>query len=430
MDQPLSEFDRGQFEAVIRGVRTVLQKRINHTAQSARFNHVDILSIGEDHVFVIHRNLLLQDINDYLSGSRAGLQRVFINVDYRLAKPELMPNNRYKAMEDYIRQVLLPEIQHRIEFWDDAELVSNQLPVPDKKELSLVTLTGWMLSYPVNYVLPCNATRRYQRWLAYQEQQKQSSSQDNINYSYDDYDNGYDSDSEDSNNNNDNKDKDNGDDGDDDDDQDSGRNCLANQVLVVTRVHLDPNPNIDGLRNHCLLSFSYPAELAERWADPSAQSPESPLSPAMPQREKDMHDRGLVPEDQISLGGIDSDRGEEEDEKEEKDDGAKEKQDKEGQDEQQQQGEEAEPEYEPMPGAYEPMKYCSHRITTTAPIPRKKLPRSSTFRGDKPLQFSNPDICAAGRTFLHQIHTRFQKQKLWQSWEVGQESVTLPVVAI
>ncbi|KAF8927872.1 hypothetical protein BGZ52_003990 [Haplosporangium bisporale] len=300
-------------------------------------------------------------------------------------------------MEDYIRQVLLPEVRHRIESWNDAEVASNQLPVPNKKELSLVTLTGWMLSYPVNYVLPCNATRRYQRWLAYQQQQQIAAGED----AADGHDNGYDSDTEDQN------EDEVGDDNDDDDN--SGRNCLANQVLVVTRVYLEPNNEVEGLQNYCLLSFSYPAELAERWVDPSAPSPESPLSPARPQRERDVEAHGLVPEDQISLGGID-----------------KYDSDHEPCQQQEQEDQEAEPEYEPMPGAYES---CSRRTRTTAPILPKKLPRSSTFH-DKPLPFSNPDIQAAGRTFLHQFHTRFQKQAVWQSWEVGQESVTLPVVAM
>ncbi|KAF9391383.1 hypothetical protein CPC16_004382 [Podila verticillata] len=427
MTQHATDIEQGYFEASLRAVRHVLQKRINQAAQislandilciavglrsaslidqlylnkndidrfQSLFHHANLLSIGEDHVFIIHRQLLLQDIQDYLSGSSLGLQRVFINVDYRLAKPEVVI---CRAMEDYIRQVLLPEVRHRIESWNDAEVASNQLPVPNKKELSLVTLTGWMLSYPVNYVLPCNATRRYQRWLAYQQQQQIAAGED----AADEHDNGYDSDTEDQN------EDEVGDDNDDDDN--SGRNCLANQVLVVTRVYLEPNNEVEGLQNYCLLSFSYPAELAERWVDPSAPSPESPLSPARPQRERDVEAHGLVPEDQISLGGID-----------------KYDSDHEPCQQQEQEDQEAEPEYEPMPGAYES---CSRRTRTTAPILPKKLPRSSTFH-DKPLPFSNPDIQAAGRTFLHQFHTRFQKQAVWQSWEVGQESVTLPVVAM
>ncbi|KAF9310762.1 hypothetical protein BG003_008137 [Podila horticola] len=437
MTRPVTDIEKGHFDASLRAVRFVLGKRINIAAQislandilciavglrsaslidqlylnkndidrfQSLFHHANLLSIGEDHVFIIHRQLLLQDIQDYLSGSSQGLQRVFINVDYRLAKPEVMPNNRYRAMEDYIRQVLLPEVRHRIESWNDAEVTYNQLPVPNKKELSLVTLTGWMLSYPVNYVLPCNATRRYQRWLAYQQQQQQSTTD------ADGHDNGYDSDTEEQDEKT-TRDEDE----DEDEDEDSGRNCLANQVLVVTRIHLEPNSEVEGLHNHCLLSFSYPAELAERWVDPSALSPESPLSPARPQRERDVEAQGLVPEDQISLGGIDKYDSDHEPSQQEQ--------------EEQDQDQEAEPEYEPMPGAYEPCPR-TNKVRTTAPIPARRLPRSSTFRSDKQLPFSNPDICAAGRTFLGQFHTRFQKQAVWQSWEVGQESVTLPVVAM
>ncbi|KAF9406279.1 hypothetical protein BGZ94_003173, partial [Podila epigama] len=312
--------------------------------KSARFNHLDMISIGEDHVFIIHRELLIQDIRDYLTGSSQGLHRVFVNVDYRLDQPEIMPNNRHRALESYIQDTLLPEVQHRIDSWNNAEVSTRQLPLPNKKELSLVTLTGWMLSYPINYVPPCKATRQYQRRQRNSQQQRQHSKKTEestaLSSSDDDQDEtGYDSDTEDDS------------DQDSDEDDDNGRNCLANQVLVVTRVYLDPNTNIIGLNRHCLLSFSYPAELAARWVSPlGAPSPESPLLLTRPQDDQ-----------RVSFLRI--------------------------------------------------------------KFPLKELE-------NKPLPFSDPDIGAAGRSFLSQFHTRFQKQRIWASWEVGQESVTLPVVAM
>ncbi|KAF9376445.1 hypothetical protein CPB97_010810, partial [Podila verticillata] len=122
MIQHATAIEQGHFDGALRAVRFVLQKRINQAAQTSLandilciavglrsaslidqlylnkndidrfqslFHHANLLSIGEDHVFIIHRQLLLQDIQDYLSGSSLGLQRVFINVDYRLAKPEV-----------------------------------------------------------------------------------------------------------------------------------------------------------------------------------------------------------------------------------------------------------------------------------------------------------------------------------------------------
>ncbi|KAF9558873.1 hypothetical protein EC968_006798 [Mortierella alpina] len=272
--------ESGSFEAAMRIIRLALQDRINHTAQttlandilctavglrsaslvdqlflndndvariesifhhSSRFNQLDLLSIGQDHVFIIHRELLLQDIYDFLSYSPKGLQRVFVNVDYRLPQPEIIPGNRYRPLEDYLREVLLPEIKHRIATWDEAERVCRRLEIP--VTLSMVTLVGWLSSYPVNYVHP---TRERP------EKRKLEASNDENN------------------------------DEDDDDDQDCGRNCLANQLLILTSVQLEPSETVTGLKDHLMMSFSYPAELAERFMDRSLLSPESPCSPCEP----------------------------------------------------------------------------------------------------------------------------------------------------
>ncbi|KAF9199155.1 hypothetical protein BGZ49_010763 [Haplosporangium sp. Z 27] len=364
--------DSCYFEDAIGAVRLVLQKRINHAAQislandilcitaglrsaslvdqlylnendinriqsifhhSASFNHLDLLSIGEDHVFIINRQMLLQDIHDYLSGSTKGLQRVFVNVDYHLSQPEIMPSNRYKALEDYIRDILLPEIQYRIKAWDQADQPYHPLPVPTK--LSLVTLTGWLLSYPINYVFPAYGRRRFSSGS--------EESSDGKNHQ----------------------------DEDDDDEQDSGRNALANQPLVVTRVKLQPNKNVEGLSDHCMLSFSYPSELAERTMDRSSVTPPSPLSPAV---ESDEYGFGVEVQNNNNN-------------KNNKD---------------------------------------SNGNVELSP----RLPSSESFDVDRPLPFNNPDICAAGRSFLTLLHNRFQKQTIWKAWEVGQQTVVLPVVAM
>ncbi|KAF9942831.1 hypothetical protein BGZ67_009925 [Mortierella alpina] len=362
--------DNSYFEDALSIVRVVLQKRINHAAQisltndilciaaglrsaslvdqlylsekdvgriqsifhhSSRFNHLDLISIGEDHVFITHRQLLLQDIQDYLSNSSTGLQRVFVNVDYHLAQPEIMPGNRYKALEDYIHDILLPDVQDRIENWDQAEHTYQALPVPQR--LSLVTLTGWLLSYPITYVLP-----------GHSRQSSYSSTpglDDAIMC----------------------------DEGEEDEEQDNGRNALANQALVVTRVQLEPNEKIEGLREHCMLSFSYPSELAERCMDRSTPTPPSPLSPVV---ERDEY------------------------------------------------------RFESTTG--EPAGNAADTVHSGDLSPR--LPCSEAFDQNRPLPFSNPDICAAGRSFLTELHSRFQKQSIWSTWQVGQQTVVLPVVAM
>ncbi|KAG0008165.1 hypothetical protein BGZ80_003783, partial [Entomortierella chlamydospora] len=299
---------------------------------SARFNQLDLLCIGEDHVFIIHRQMLLQDINDYLSGSTKGLHRVFVNVDYRLSQPEIMPLNRYKVMEDYIRDVLLPEVQYRIKSWDQAERSYRPLAVPTTH--SLVTLTGWLLSYPINYVLPVRGSRL-------------SNGSDDSTGAWCDED--------------------------DDDEQDNGRNALANQALVVTRVILQPGESPEGLGEHCMLSFSYPSELAERCMDRSVVTPPSPLSPAVEANEYCFDEN----------------------------DGKSNKSNS---------------------------KSNGNKNGNSDLSPR--LPNSESFDINRPLPFNNPDICAAGRSFLTLLHNRFQKQSIWKGWEVGQETVILPVVAM
>ncbi|KAF9957700.1 hypothetical protein BGZ72_001510 [Mortierella alpina] len=505
--------DKDSFEAAMRIIRLSLQDRINHTAQTAlandilctavglrsaslidqlflnendvarieslfhhasRFNQLDLLSIGQDHVFVIHRELLLQDIYDFLSYSPKGLQRVFVNVDYRLPQPEIIPGNRYKPLEDYLREVLLPEIKLRIATWDEAERVPRPLEVP--VTLSMVTLVGWLSSYPVNYVHPTRE-RPEKRKL--------------------------DVDNESNDDNND----------DDDDDQDCGRNCLANQLLVLTSVQLEPSETINGLKDHLMMSFSYPAELAERFMDRSLLSPESPCSPCEPQEAripetgalrnvlegdgpKSQPDDDDDDDDQEFVDASDAEFTDPEAEPEEDDSSSNTRAQESVMSSsstknpsplqisvttatatvpattvatsptattgticlpdchpdcmpgsltetttpslQTQFHPQLQPQPQPNSSKQRPLQGRPRSHTYAHPEkprvlsrPRsRRLPSSASYDQNKPLPFNNPDILAAGRSFLHQLHTRFQKQTVWKAWEVGQEKVTLPVVAM
>ncbi|KAG0209671.1 hypothetical protein BGX33_005395 [Mortierella sp. NVP41] len=351
--------DTGYFEEALGIVRHALHGRINHTAQtsfandilcvaaelrsavlieqlylnpndieriqsmfhhSLRFNHLDLLSIGDDHIFIIHRELLLEEINTYFSGSEQGLHHVFINVDYLLPQPEILEGSRYEPLDKYLRRHLLPDLQMRIQCWDQAEMCYRPLPTPDQvsattsetetaavaatgdddddldEDFSMVTLSGWLKGYPVNYVLPttakmmarkraARALKRQERLLASQRkaatklphhQQKQQQQQQEemegdqvlpttatttashgsseCSTCVDDGDvsdgEGYDQGTT--------EDKDEEDD-EEEEEEDSSHNSLANRLLVLTEINLSANESVRGLRDHCLLSFSYPA---------------------------------------------------------------------------------------------------------------------------------------------------------------------------
>ncbi|KAG0206217.1 hypothetical protein BGX28_002313 [Mortierella sp. GBA30] len=426
--------EKGHFETAMRIIRTVLQDRINLTAQTAlanavglrsaslvdqlflsendvtrmqsmfhhssRFNQLDLLGIGQDHVFVIHRELLLQDIYDYLSSSPKGLQRVFVNVDYRLSQPEIIPGNRYKPLEEYIRDTLLPEIKFRIDTWNEAERCNRPLDIP--ATLSLVTLVGWLSSYPVNYVHPTRLkTERNQDEAASESSLGKESS------------------------------KASGDMGeDDDDDQDSGRNCLANQLLVLTSVQLEPSETVDGLKDHLMMRFSYPSELAEKFMDRSLLSPESPCSPQQAPSPV-VEDRDDVP---FRINQGEEDVEEEDDDEDEFVDASDAEFTEPDAEQDADLGQLNTQEIPVSIGGMKPSPLKDSVLATAAVSavrghPRR-LPSSASYDKDRPLPFNNPDILAAGRSFLHQLHTRFQKQSVWKAWEVGQEKVIFPVVAI
>ncbi|KAK3830289.1 MAG: hypothetical protein J3R72DRAFT_478895 [Linnemannia gamsii] len=403
---PALAVDTGYFDAALRIVNIALHGRINQTAQTSlandilcvaaglrsaalieqlylnpndieriqsmfhhttRFHHLDLLSIGDnDHIFIIHRALLLQDIHDYLSGSEQGLRRVFVNVDYLLSQPEILPGKRYEPLDKYLQEHVLPDLQMRIQCWDQAELCYLPLPAPDQHRgdstmigvdetttattattgtetavatdddtgLSMVTLSGWLLGYPVNYVLPTiarmkarkRAARTLKRrervltrqrkaaakLLRHQQQQQQqamdsddqvlpttaigtgiggvvddsadcSSCGDDGNMSDDEgdgdkYTQGHDQ-----------ANVEEEDDDENEEDEDSSHNSLANRVLVLTQINLSANEDVHGLQDHCLLSFNYPSALLDRtvpammkgveMSTTSAQLPTAPASP-------------------------------------------------------------------------------------------------------------------------------------------------------
>jgi len=258
-------------------------------------------------------------------------------------------------------------------------------------------------------------------------------------------------------------------DDDDDDDDNAGRNCLANQALVVTRVQLEPSDTIDGLRDHCLLSFSYPAELAERFTSRDQPTPNSPLTPSAPGSPTLSSAAALEVDKDLGLDGNDfnneADNDDADDDEfvdalssEEEEDAMK--------------GEENNSTSK-IPSRRRSSVGASSKLTSeerarrsSASVPfsldkssqQRASPEdrsfeqqdrdpstccntndvdgirrgsnSATYDENKEFPFSDPDICAAGRSFLHQLHSRFQKQTVWKTWQVGQQTVTLPVVAV
>ncbi|KAF9972514.1 hypothetical protein BGZ73_004354 [Actinomortierella ambigua] len=387
---------------------------------SQRFRHLDLLSIGDDHVFVVHRALLMQDIQDYLSGSNKYLLRVFVNVDYRLSKPAMIPDNRCIPLEDYIANVLRPEIELRIQTWDDAERRRPPLPAP--RNVSLVTLTGWMLTYPIIYVIPKTSRRASTKAYHYEDVGHSEEVDDDV------------------------------DEGEEEDNDLLGRNCLANQPLVVTRVTLEPNCEIIGLQEHAFMSFSFPADLdppPNVECDDGYHRASRPPSQDFSQQQTRTNSGGRHPSrtnststqdsvysssssiesatSPLTITSADCERFYPDDDVIESavlsprlsdgsDGGAKKQQ----------------------PSAKTPNVSAEVSPTTN----KTRLASTDSDRVVQQAGRENEceqvdedveqEVCvfAAGRSFLHQLHVRFQQQKLWTNWQVGQETVTLPVVAM
>ncbi|KAF9164339.1 hypothetical protein DFQ26_001585 [Actinomortierella ambigua] len=387
--------DGSFYNAALTIVRQVLNRRINRNAQESLAR--------------VHRALLMQDIQDYLSGSNRYLLRVFVNVDYRLSKPAMIPGNRCVPLEDYVAHVLRPEIELRIQTWDEAEYQRPPLPVP--RNVSLVTLTGWMLTYPIIYVIPKSRRRTIAKA-----------------YHSDDGDHSEEVDDEEE----------------DEDNDLLGRNCLANYPLVVTRISLEPNSEIAGLQEHAFMSFSFPADLdppgnaecddgCHRGSRPPSQDFSS-LPPARTSSDgrHPLRTNSTSTQDSImsaestssplTITSADSERFYPDDDDIES----------------------AVLSPRPTNGSHVliPQPPAASAAAAAADAPRmndkkEQIAPTKTDRADQQAEqqeeaVEEQEVCvfAAGRSFLHQLHVRFQQQKLWTNWQVGQETVTLPVVAM
>ncbi|KAF9182086.1 hypothetical protein BGZ50_005131 [Haplosporangium sp. Z 11] len=445
----------GMFKAAMRIIRAALGKRINLSAQTALAN--DLLQIGTDYTYIIHRDLLLHDIQGYLSRSSKGRQQVFINADYRLSQPEILTDNRFRPLEEYVQNTLLPAIKVRIGSWDQAEQTHAVLPVPDT--FPMVTLNGWLSGCPVNYVLPMPSN------TPVHEEDKNPLAQLSI------YDR----------------------DGDEDEDE-QGRNCLGNQDLVVTTVQLEPSEHVEGLKDYSMMRFFYPANLAEKLMlspvlspatdltdssednserqdgrdddndddddndeyvdasdaeyvsstadnsagpmtnnDTTANQPslvQSPTSPTNASSTATALSTGaakvMATTDTICPPDCDPDcmpgffpiRSSPQYQRNQ-------------QVPQQQSNSQSRSEQYLQSSTPEPSPSSSSTSIINNIRPRlHRLPSSELFDLDMdyPLPFRNTDISAAGRSFLHQLHMRFREQTVWKAWEVGQETVNLPIV--
>ncbi|KAG0248131.1 hypothetical protein BG011_000447 [Mortierella polycephala] len=471
--------EKGIFKAAMRIIRSALDQRINLSAQTAlandilctavglrsaslvdqlflnqndveriqslfhhasRFNQLDLLCIGADYTYIIHRDLLLRDIQEYLSGSPKSRLQVFINADYRLSQPEIWPENRYRPLEEYVQNTLLPAIKFRIGTWGQAEQIHEVLPVPDT--FSMVTLNGWLSGCPVNYVLPVPSNTP-----ANGEDRDPLAQLSNH-------------------------------DGDGDEEEDvQGRNCLGSQDLVVTTVQLEPSEHVEELRDHSMMRFFYPANLAEKvMLSPvlaPATDPENPSEDDSERQEgRDDNDGEYVDASDVEYVSPKANNNAEPTTNKDTttsttnasstataiSTGAakatattdsiclsdcspdcmpgyspalsspQQQQQRNQQVPRQQSNSQSRSEHHLQSSTSESSS-SSSTVNNIRPRSRR-LPNSELFDLDLdyPLPFRNADISAAGRSFLHQLHMRFREQTVWKAWEVGQETVNLPIV--
>lgn len=72
----------------------------------------------------------------------------------------------------------------------------------------------------------------------------------------------------------------------------------------------------------------------------------------------------------------------------------------------------------------------NHFHCSEEPISRRSQEKERVEEDHEPLPQGHPEICAAGRSMLEVLHSRFQRQHIWSTWKVGQQTVTLPFVAL
>lgn len=486
-------------------------------------------------------------------------------------------------MDNYLKKHLLPDLEMRIQCWDQAELCYLPLPAPDHINdgdttmttatvdttpatteltpytettatdddpaglgLSMVTLLGWLLGYPVNYILPTTASmtvrkraartlkmqerallwqqrlaakllhHQQQQQYVQQQQQQHGMGEDQVlptvTASYDStdcstyIDDGYMSDDE--------GDYDNKygeplieEEYEEEEEEDSSHNSLANRLLVLTQVNLTANEDIHGLKDCCLFSFSYPSAILDRHSlattgaeisSPGGQLPTAPASPLWltgtgtnPSADQDMNPLetsllnsnsnaaqsysttmpgALPPTPPSALAVVPSQK----------------------------------PLYQAppsmnqhhtpshrhrQPSSRHPFDTTSdssssdntsfsspyyhhhhHRNTASARVRSRSRSRSQSpsrapssseidqyrfHRSEEtlyhhhqhqhcllhhrnhreeenrePLPQGHPEICTAGRSMLQILHSRFLRQSVWKTWQVDQQTVTLPVVAL
>ncbi|KAF9399837.1 hypothetical protein BGX21_005551 [Mortierella sp. AD011] len=430
------------FQDALQLIRTALDDRLNLSAQTTLanvltvkgFHNLGILTVGSnDNNFVIHRELLLQDIQEYLSHNPKSIRRLFIDVNHRLAKPEIIPGNRCLLLEEYVRDILKPEIESRVTSWRRSDFRRKRLPAPSK--ISNVTLTEWLLSYPIIYVLP-KTDAKVPKQQQQQERYPGSFPYETDNRKYERGDGGGDSDDE------------------EEDDEDAcGRNCLANRDLVVTNVRLEPNKDFEGLTDHSFISFSYPAHLAE-----FCQTIEFPPKPS-----------------ERTRGGIIGDGLDDDDDDVFVDASDVEHQSRSGSLDIPTPKKSLEPDCSPdsvhlsqnNPSVYPSDPYETHhyqpqpqsnsratrRILSEEPysllireqlsalkeklrllktVEHASIPVSDSSNHVES-EFTFPkseDVFTAGRSFLLQMHHRFKRQRVFKTWEVDQQTVNLPVVGL
>ncbi|KAG0001559.1 hypothetical protein BGZ79_004502 [Entomortierella chlamydospora] len=399
-------------------------------------HNLDILTIGSnDNNFVIHRGLLLQDIQEYLSHNPKSIRRLFVDVNHRLAKPEILPGNRCLLLEEYVRDILKPEIESRVTSCQREGFRRNRLPTPSK--ISNVTLTEWLLSYPIIYVLP--------KTCAMAPKQKQQQERYPGSFPYE-------------TGNGKHERGDGGDDGDDDEEEDDegacGRNCLADRDLVVTNVRLEPNKDVEGLTDHSMISFSYPAHLAE-----SCQTIEFPPKPSE-------RTRGGIIGDGIDDDGDDDVFVDASDVEYQSRSGSlnlstlKKPLEPDCFPDSVHLSQNNPPEHPSDPYKthhYQPQPQSNSRVTrrNLSEEPHSLLVREQLSALKEKLQLQKAvehasmpasdsynrvesespfpkreDVFTAGRSFLLQMHHRFKRQQVFKTWEVDQQTVNLPVVGL
>ncbi|KAF9106098.1 hypothetical protein BGX27_009321 [Mortierella sp. AM989] len=382
------------------------------------FHHLDILSVGDENNYIIHREHLLSDINEYLSFSTKGLRRLFVNVDYKLEKPEIMPGNRCPLLEDYVREVLKPEVESRVISWQREGFRRTLLPAPTT--ISTFTFSGWLLSYPVTYVLPM---------MACHKSPSKALSQQEL-----------------------------GNDSDDEDENACGRNCLANCELIITNVQLEPSTSVKDLKDHCLMSFSYPLLLSEFCTNATESLCKSLASGGRINDDHDHDDDDDGDDNDVFVDAsdveyrsrsgsaatsiasnpiapcpaADVEPGCISDSTLPKSSKSSTDQFKTEQDYQPQ------PQSNSGPTGRSLSRDSIHQQSEALKAKQSKvmdpeLPKVSNYYGRVGSILPVPtheDVFTAGRSFLQQMHNRFQNQNVWKAWEVGQQTVCLPVVGL